>query len=220
MRRVVTPELLDREQWSSPEVGTALGDLRLINRWFGGIGTTTSMLKKVAGRRNLREMSVLDVGGADGTGARAAGEQLAGMGIRMRAVVADRASSHIDGATPGVGADAVALPFRDNSFDVVSCTLLVHHLSPEQTRGFVGEALRVARYAMLINDLRRSPVHLALVYAGFPLYRSHLTRNDAPASVRAAYTPEEIRELLRDLAAKIEITNHYLYRMAVIAWKQ
>jgi hypothetical protein len=55
------------------------------------------------------------------------------------------------------------------------------------------------------------------VYAGFPLFRSKLTRNDGPASVRAAYTPAEIRELLPGM--NIEIRNHYLYRMGVIVWK-
>jgi hypothetical protein len=68
--------------------------------------------------------------------------------------------------------------------------------------------------------LRRSPVHLALVYAGFPLFRSKLTRNDGPASVRAAYTADEIRGLLADVPGSVEIVNHYLYRMGVVVWKK
>jgi hypothetical protein len=54
-----------------------------------------------------------------------------------------------------------------------------------------------------------------------PLYRSRLTRHDAPASVRQAYTPDEIRTLLeKSGAAKVEIQRHYLFRMAVTAWKK
>jgi hypothetical protein len=80
--------------------------------------------------------------------------------------------------------------------------------------------MRVCRKAVLINDLIRSPVHLLLIYAGFPLYRSRLTRHDAPASVRQAYTPREMQEMLAQTPAKhIEISRHYLYRMGVIAWK-
>ena len=64
------------------------------------------------------------------------------------------------------------------------------------------------------------PLHLALVYAGFPLYRSRLTRHDAPASVRQAYTPDEMRAVLgRTLVAGVELHRHYLFRMGVIAWK-
>ena len=84
----------------------------------------------------------------------------------------------------------------------------------------MNESLRVARVAALVNDLRRSPAHLALTYAGFALYRSRLTRHDAPASVRRAYTPEEVRELLQATRAdSVEMSNHYLFRMGAIAWK-
>ena len=59
-----------------------------------------------------------------------------------------------------------------------------------------------------------------MVYSGFPLYRSRVTRNDAPASVRQAYTLDEMREMLRRTnAARVEIDSYYLYRMGVIAWK-
>ncbi len=219
MRRTVTPELLDAEAWTRPELGVALADLDRINRWFGGIGTMVSMLERAARRSGGRALSMLDVGGAGGDLGREAAKRLRRQGIELRVAVADRSASHLDQDMMGVAGDATALPFRDNSFDVVGCSLLVHHLEPAQVQQFVGEALRVCRLAVLINDLRRSPVHLALVYAGFPLYRSPLTRNDGPASVRAAYTPAEIRDLLRDVPGKIEITNHYLYRMAVMVWK-
>jgi hypothetical protein len=53
-----------------------------------------------------------------------------------------------------------------------------------------------------------------------PLYRSRLTRHDAPASVRQAYTPEEMQRLLaKSTAARVEIHRHYLFRMGVIVWK-
>ncbi len=117
--------------------------------------------------------------------------------------------------------DALALPFSNGSFDVVSCCLFAHHLSPPDVCVFRAEASRVARTAVLINDLIRDPLHLALVYAGLPLYRSRLTRNDAPASVRQAYTCEEcIRCCNRLSSAKDRHAPHYLYRMAVIGWNE
>jgi ubiquinone/menaquinone biosynthesis C-methylase UbiE len=115
----------------------------------------------------------------------------------------------------------MALPFRDNSFDIVGSSLFVHHLEPEEIVRFATESLRVARHAFLIHDLMRHPLHLALSYLGFPLYRSRITRHDAPASVRRAYTVGEIREILGQLhAEKIEIKTFYLFRMGVIVWKQ
>ena len=103
----------------------------------------------------------------------------------------------------------------------MSCNLFAHHLSPQELVAFTNEALRVCRVAVLINDLVRHPLHMALVYAGLPLYRSRLTRHDAPASVRQAYTPVEMQALLgQTAAARVEIHRHYLFRMGVIAWKR
>jgi hypothetical protein len=81
--------------------------------------------------------------------------------------------------------------------------------------------LRVCRQALLINDLIRSPLHLGLVYAGLPLFRSRITWHDAPASVRNAYTIDEMRRILEGLPTqRITISRHYLYRMGVVVWKK
>jgi hypothetical protein len=93
-------------------------------------------------------------------------------------------------------------------------------LSPTQVVAFVDECLRVCRVGVVINDLIRHSLHIALVYAGFPLYRSRITRNDAPASVLQAYTIPEMRELLSQTkAARVEVSRRYLFRMGVLAWK-
>jgi SAM-dependent methyltransferase len=123
-------------------------------------------------------------------------------------------------AAPAVCGDALHLPFREGAFDVVSCSLFAHHLTSAELRQFVVEALRVCRRAVLINDLIRSRLHLWLVYAGLPSFRSRITWHDAPASVRNAYTVREMRQLLRELPAQqVEISRHYLYRMGVLVWK-
>ena len=85
---------------------------------------------------------------------------------------------------------------------------------------YANEALRVAKGAMVINDLVRHPAHYALAWAGRFFYRSRLTRHDAPASVRRAYTVNEMSGMLSaSRAVRVEVTEHYLYRMGAIAWK-
>jgi ubiquinone/menaquinone biosynthesis C-methylase UbiE len=141
-------------------------------------------------------------------------------GIDLEISLLDRSRSHLNGSGRSVVGDAVELPFANDSFDIVSSTLFIHHLMPEDVRKFISESLRVCRRAVLINDVIRSPLHLALVYAGLPLFRSRLTWHDAPASVRQAYTPEEMRDLVAGAsAAHVEISRHPLFRMGVIAWK-
>lgn len=219
MQRVIIPELLDTDAGEPAEIAASLVDLGRINRWFGGIGTSLAMLRSVMRRLGASSLSLLEVAAGSGYVPEACRRILAREGLKLDVTLLDREPSHLDNGTRSVAGDALALPFPDSSFDVVSSTLFTHHLEPEQLRKSVDEALRVSRHAVLINDLIRDPFHLALVYAGLPLF-SRMTRHDAPASVRQAYTPREMQALLAQTrAARVEISRHYLFRMAVTIWK-
>ncbi len=221
MKRVVTPELLDRDAGSPAEIASSLNDLQRINRWFGGIGTTCRAIQRVAEATRQTRFNVLDVASASGDVPQKARERLRSAGLELHITLVDRAPSHLRNGSRKVAADALALPFRDNSFDLVSCGLFAHHLHPAQLIQFVDEGLRVARMAVVINDLVRHPMHLALVYAGMPLFRSHITRHHAAASVRAAYRREEMLHMLRQSkAVRVEVIRSFLFRMAVIAWTE
>ncbi|HEY7404156.1 MAG TPA: methyltransferase domain-containing protein [Candidatus Angelobacter sp.] len=222
MERVVVPELLDTDAGTPREVARSITDLRMFNRAFGGVRTMSSLLRRVAAQRGLKDLSWVDVAGSEGFMAITTRNALARSGTRVFPVVVDRAATHMNGAVPSVCGDALALPFFDNSFDVVGSSLFLHHLEPEEIVRFAREGLRVARHAFVIHDLVRHPMHLALSYLGFPLYRSRLTRHDAPASVRRAYTEDEVRRILAQVAgpAGMEIERFYLFRMGVIVWKQ
>jgi ubiquinone/menaquinone biosynthesis C-methylase UbiE len=245
MKRVVTPELLDSDAATPAEVQQTLADLRRINRWFGGISTTRRMLEKVLARRcptlvgpgeacpersrrgptewgfsqDHTEITLLDVGAGSGDVSLTAARQIQTQ-AQVRVTLMDRMPAHLPrNGTGTVAGDVLALPFLDNSFDLVTCSLLIHHLEREQIVKFVNDALRVARVAVLLNDLRREPIHLALMYAGYPLF-GRLTLHDGIASVRRAYTPHELKSILGGTdAAAVEMENHYLYRMGIIVWK-
>lgn len=220
MERTLITELLDSDAGTRAEVEGSLADLRFFNRAFGGISTQMALLQHVAQRLSLTRISLLEVAAGTGYLPLAVRDRMRERGIQVDITLLDRAGSHLNGSRNAVVADAVKLPFNTGSFDIVTSNLFVHHLAPAEVIEFCSDALRVARVAVLINDLVRSPMHLAAVYAGFPLYRSRLTRHDAPASVRQAYTPEEMRRMLKKTpAAQLEITRHYFFRMGIIAWK-
>jgi ubiquinone/menaquinone biosynthesis C-methylase UbiE len=251
MKRIPTLELLDTDAGTPAEIAGSLADLRMINRWFGGVATMVELIRRVAqdcaaqqnngapgvhaiGDKHVapRSFSLLDVASGSGYVPYSAREHFLRQGLELDVTLLDHAASHFGSAANGlvspnrngarfVVGSVLSLPFRDSSFDLVGSVLFAHHLGPDHLVRFVNESLRVCRKAVLINDLIRDPVHLALVYCGFPLYRSRLTRNDAPASVRQAYTQGEMRDILsRTNVARVEIDSHYLYRMGVIAWKQ
>ncbi len=199
MNRTVEPELLDTDAGTPQEVADSLADLRAINRRFGGVSTMRDLVRRVA--RRCRDVACYVSPMADSKPGRPA----------------DNASASF----PRIVGDALALPFHDASFDLVGCSLFLHHLELGEIRRFVAEALRVCRIAVVLNDLRRSALHLALVSAAMPFTRSRITRHDGPMSIRRSYTMSEMRELLAASgAAQIELNPHYLYRMGAILWKR
>lgn len=227
MQRVVIPELLDSDDCPLAEVQASLLDISLINRWFGGVATTRMLIERVAAASGRKQFSVLEAGAGLGEITKLVAKQLARKNISLDFTLLDLKQSHLPAdlksGDHAVVANAISLPFSDGAFDLVNSSLFAHHLEPAEFSLFVKEALRVSRIGVLINDLVRHPLHVAIVYAGFPLMRSYVSHHDGVASVRRAYVPQEMREMIATSAngsrPRVEIFRHYLYRMGVIAWK-
>lgn len=230
MQRVDAPEILDSDACSPADVEATLRDIGRVNRWFGGVATTQKMVERVAQVSGSKHFSLLEVAAGSGEAPEIVRQKVARRGITLDVTLLDRARSHLPsapnhtGRNHGVVADGLAMPFDDRAFDVVSCNLFVHHLNVPQVAQFIQEGLRVCRRALLINDLIRHPLHLALAFAGFPLMRSRVAWLDGLTSVRRAYLPEEIRGMLASVISanartQVEISRNYLFRMGVIVWK-
>jgi ubiquinone/menaquinone biosynthesis C-methylase UbiE len=203
-------------------------DLGRVNRWFGGVATTQKMVERVAQASGMKRFSLLEVAAGSGEVPAKVRQTLARRGITLEVTLLDRARSHLPGGnfiqrSHGVVGDALGLPFGDGVFDLVSCNLFAHHLDAQLLARFVREGLRVSRRAVLINDLVRHPLHLALVYASYPIIRSRVAWLDGVTSVRRAYVPDEIRNMLASAfsseTVQVEISRNYLFRMGVIVWK-
>jgi 2-polyprenyl-3-methyl-5-hydroxy-6-metoxy-1,4-benzoquinol methylase len=224
MKRIPSRELLDDDAGTAAEVARSLADLRLLNHYFGGVATTAYMVERIARASQKTDFTLLEVGAGSGDAVESVRNRMQKKGIGLELTLLDRCASHMaagngNGVNHVVG-DALSLPFSNGSFDIVSCGLFVHHLTPEEVTVFANETLRCARVAVIINDLVRDPVPLAVAYAGRLIYQSRITCNDAPASVRQAYTTEEMRAMVAgNGASRVEVTRHYFYRMGAIVWK-
>jgi len=218
MERTVTQEILDSGEAAPDAVAASLRDLAIVNRWFGGVRTSRILQQRVVRERKLRSLDLLDVASGDGFVPKHTAAALRRSGVKVRVTLLDRYSRHLPPDVPGLVGDALDLPFEDNTVDVVSSCLFLHHLEPDNVRRFARESLRVARHAVIINDIVRSSVN----YAGAAAFLSFLhpiSKHDGLASIRRAYTPDELRPMLEGVASRVEITTHYFFRMGVILWK-
>ena len=77
---------------------------------------------------------------------------------------------------------------------------------------------RLSRAGFILNDIRRCAAGYVAAWTASRLAtRNRLTRHDMPLSVRRAYTPDELRALLRMAGiADATVTTHPLFRMAAV----
>jgi len=114
--------------------------------------------------------------------------------------------------------DAVTEPF-DRRFDVVTCSLFLHHLDTAHAARFLKNAASAADHTLLVSDLRRDPAGLAVAWGASRLAtRSRIVHVDAVKSVRAAYTPQEMGELARCAGLRGgEVCTRWPWRM-LLRW--
>ena len=201
MRRITCSELLDEDRGTRREIRDSLDDLWRINRWLGGVSASLRLLEDFFLRAGVHPLRVLDVGGGD---SRMAGElqrELLKRGFETEFTVLDRRLGHLrNGHKPAgelqpVVADALALPFADGSFNVVMCNLFFHHFSDEPAKQLLYGMAAIASEAVIINDLERHRLPYLFIRCAPWFARSPITRHDAPASVRQAYTRSELAAL-------------------------
>lgn len=83
-----------------------------------------------------------------------------------------------------------------SGYDIVLSSLFFHHLDHDQSALLLRKMTAATSSLVLINDLRRSVTGWMLAHAAARLFTtSPVVHFDAPVSVRAAFTIEEIRSL-------------------------
>jgi ubiquinone/menaquinone biosynthesis C-methylase UbiE len=182
----------------------SLADIDRLNTWFGGYALTLRALDRALERVPKSErVLVVDVGGGRGDFARRLIRHSRRCGRSLHVIVVDRDADLLRTArltgSSGVSvvrAEASALPFREASVDVATISLTLHHMEPDAAVTSLREMHGVSRLAVIVNDLWRTRVSLALVWIATRALMCHpISRHDGPLSVRRAYSAAELGTL-------------------------
>lgn len=228
MERIQKQELLDIDDGSPEDVASSLRSLRWINCFFGGNRMHQRMLQKVCATIAPRKLEILEVASGHATVLQSAAKKLQRQNIQLRLLLLDRSDQHLptpadwDQSLPEptlIHGNALKIPLPDQSVDIVSCCLFLHHLEEPEAQAFLREALRVSRVAVLINDLERGRIHYCLSRIAALVDPSRFNRHDGPASVHKSYTRAELCNLLQATGCRYTVQRGYLYRMGGIAWR-
>ncbi len=216
-------EILDETDLAPGEMARSLEDLDLVNRALG----TARLLAELVSRRirSDRESrtTILDVGAGSAAVARDLKQRLERRGVAARVIATDLQWRHLavgrvraGRELPAAAADVFSLPFRERSVDWVVSTLLVHHFSPEENVSLLRELARVARRGLLLLDLQRHRFPLLFIsLAGRIAFRSRVSVEDGPASVRQAYTLEEARAFVRRAIPGARVERVFPFRLLI-----
>ncbi len=226
MRRQPSQEWLDDDRGTPAEIAASLDDLWRINRWLGGVSGTLLLFERFFARAGPHAVRVLDIGAGDARLAAFLERKMKDRKMEVQFTVLDRRIAHLSHASaPGmsrwaVAADTFALPFAEATFDVVMCNLFLHHFSDGAAIRLLKALMAIAREAVLINDLERSAIAYFFIRTAWPLARGRITKHDGPASVRQAYTLQELRALVEEAGCHdYELESLWPYRLGLILWK-
>ena len=233
MQRKTTLELMDQPSTDPVLVAESLADLAWMNRWLGPTATIGNQMGRLLGHSRPKRLRVLDVaaGGADMLAAldRWCGRR----GIEFEGVALDFGRETVRVATAMLSGngqaeririvcgDARALPFGDRRFDVAICSTFLHHLEGDDAAVAVREMARVSDLGIVVSDLRRGHFgQLGAWMLANTVWRRHLyTRHDSIASMRAAYTAREARELAKRAGLAVSVETQRWFRWAM-RWKR
>ncbi len=200
------PEHIDRPSNDPHILADNLSDIRRINKYFGSSGFMKRCVLRLAEKLPPgHRVRILDIA----TGSADHPVEIAGMLAAQRRnftiVAVDKNPQILDIARASirpsdgieiVEADALSLPYAPKSFDIVLCSLALHHFSDEDAAHLLGIMNTLAGTGIVVNDLRRSSFATAVIWLYTHLAtRNPLTRHDSHLSIRRAFTARELAAL-------------------------
>jgi len=228
--RDLRPELMDQPGLAVDRHRQALAGLARTNVLSG---SSRSLWKRIRRRLTahgaVSKLSLCDI--ASGAGDVAVGlGRLAGRdGVKLRVTGFDISPVAVETAQSRAKAEGVAARFmvRDvlacpletlGRFDVVTCSLFLHHLTSDQAVELLRRMATMARRLVLVSDLKRGRLGYTVAQVVVRLVsRSKVVHYDGPQSVAASFTIDEARSLAQRaglVGAEIERTWPFRYLIA------
>ncbi len=199
-----TPELMDLPQPVSAELEQDLANLRSLNRWFGGYRIIHHFLRRWL--RTESKIRLLDVATGSGDVPRLIVDYARAHSVPVEIKAIDQQEATVEIARrlsvsyPEIRyccADLFAWK-PDGIFDIVICSLALHHFSEEDVIRALRKFRELSSGAILVTDLQRSRfLSMAVFVVTETLYREPMTKFDGRLSASRAFSFTEMDELAK-----------------------
>jgi ubiquinone/menaquinone biosynthesis C-methylase UbiE len=219
-------ERIDTGDYTPEEYERFLREIGFINRNLGDVrALKKSLFQEVEGKK-LIEFSVLDVGAGSGEFlreiskfAKATNRKAKLYGLELNEISAKSILRESKSFTEieAIRADALKLPFADNSFDYAICSLFTHHFSDTGIVEILSEMARVSSRGIFVIDLYRHP----LAYFSYKVFCrifgiSPLVTQDGSLSVLRSFKPQELKTLGENARLQnVEVKRVFPFRLVL-----
>lgn len=223
------PEMMDRPTDDVAMLRDDLKNLRTINKYFGGLAAVRRnvlpLFQKIGNEKTI-EILDLATGSADHPLALVKLACKLKRSIRLTAIdrnpVMLAVAREQTASYPEIeirDGNILSPTFPDKSFDIVLCSLAIHHFSREDAVTILRNMARLSRVGFIVNELNRSWIGAwtAWLYTHLTTLNP-MTLYDSYVSVLRAFTPDELASMARETEMeKFEIKTQPFFRLILIA---
>jgi ubiquinone/menaquinone biosynthesis C-methylase UbiE len=221
-QRSYQKEIMDDFSITDDRIKTALNELKIINKYLGGRSTSRKGLEIISREiKSNNGIRILDVGSGGSDNFKYLENN--GRAIHVTSLDINKGVCRfVKGDEPlanVVCGNALNLPFKGLSFDIIHVSLFLHHFNEDEINNLMRSFFKITRYGIIVNDLQRS----VLAYAGikfltFLFSKSEMVKNDGPLSVKRGFLKHELKELFfRHKFSFLSIKYRWAFRwLAVI----
>jgi 2-polyprenyl-3-methyl-5-hydroxy-6-metoxy-1,4-benzoquinol methylase len=206
-------------------IGALLG-LRRINRICRSAAILWPAIARAAAAVEPKPLKVLDLacGVGDNMAALAKIARRRGVALELKGCdISSVAIAHAQSLATSHGLERSSFFLCDvleqplpRGFDVVMCSLFLHHLERPQATELIARMYEATERLALISDLRRTWLGLGLAWLGSRLLtRSPVVHTDAVLSVAGAFLESEVDDILIDCEPTVackRFTRHWPQR--------
>ncbi len=221
-------ERIDTGDYTDEEYDQFLVDIRRVNQLAGDNRALKKTLLSDIKNKDLQEFSVLDLGAGSGELLRSCARfakktnrkaHLYGLELNRRSAESILEESKDFEEIRSIQADVLNLPFADNSFDYVICSLFTHHFNAEEIKTILEKMSAISRRKLFVIDLHR---HVA-AYGMYKVFTSifikgSLVKEDGALSILRGFKPSEMENLALEAGLKnFRVERYFPFRLVLTA---
>ena len=221
-RRSSATEMMDDFTLEGDMFRDTLDKLETINRLLGGNSVTIKGLKKLLKTQSKSKViKILDLGCGNGDILRDVAKFGRNNNYRFKLMGIDANYAAIEYAKelsknyPELSFETIDIfseGFKEQTYDIILCTLFLHHFKNEELISFLKPTVQKATIGVVVNDLHRHRLAYYLFKFIGLFIKNKMVREDGLTSVLRAFKRKDLEAISRQVQVPFSIKWKWAFR--------